>query len=413
MIFKIFKFWAPFVLLTLIAGSVAYSQKQISLGKAFELSRMNNLKLRSDAMLVRYQNALVNTANLMSPTQLLLEGGQFNSTFFDTGFGISQAFNMPQVYQRRKEVNHQMVRTSEYYHKLSETEIRKQLELVFMEFSYLKAKEKIILFQDSLYSSFLEKATLRWRNGDTDILEKATASQQKMNVVMQLATIQKMQEMIVLELGLLINDDSGYVPLLEDFKILPYNIFYDSISVLKHPALRLALQEVETAGSIINSEKTALLPGFNVGYRNVSIRGTGADNLVYKGSDRFSSFQIGISIPIFRQGTNALIQAARVMQDVKRTAFESKKAEISNEIQQKYLWYTQSMAQVRQYETNALPNAALIRNLSEKQFASGQINYLEYVMLLNQTIAIESEYLELVKNTNKHIIDLFYLTSNY
>ncbi len=74
--------------------------------------------------------------------------------------------------------------------------------------------------------------------------------------------------------------------------------------------------------------------------------------------------------------------------------------------------YNQTLTQIGQYEQKALPNAALIRSVSEKQFSNGQINYLEYVMLTNQAINIESEYLELKRNINMYIIELHYLTAN-
>ena len=101
------------------------------------------------------------------------------------------------------------------------------------------------------------------------------------------------------------------------------------------------------------------------------------------------------------------------MEEVKANIYEAKKSEISAQIQEKYVLYNATMAQLEQNEKSALPNARLIRIVSEQQFSSGQINYLEYVMLTNQAINIESEYIELKRNLNSHIIHLNYLTSNY
>ena len=145
----------------------------------------------------------------------------------------------------------------------------------------------------------------------------------------------------------------------------------------------------------------------------MSIRGTGAENVVYQGGDRFSSFQVGVGIPVFRKGIKASIHSAQRLEEVKADIYEAKKSEISALIQQKYVLYNASMGQMENYEKSALPNAGLIRSVSEKQFGNGQINYLEYVMLTNQAITIESEYLELKRNLNMYIIDLHYLTTNY
>ena len=175
----------------------------------------------------------------------------------------------------------------------------------------------------------------------------------------------------------------------------------------------MAAQEITTARAMTQAEKTALWPELSAGYRNVSIRGTGADNVVYQGGDRFSSFQVGVGIPILQKGIKASIHSAQMMEEVKANMYEAKKSEINVQIQEKYVLYNATMAQLEQYEKSALPNARLIRSVSEQQFSSGQINYLEYVMLTNQAINIESEYIELKRNLNSHIIHLNYLTSNY
>jgi cobalt-zinc-cadmium resistance protein CzcA len=387
-------------------------QEVINLDKAVEISKANNARLRSDAGLVKYQQALVNTAYNFAPTQINAELGQFNSAYFDTGLGFSQTFSLPKVYQRRAAAYQQQVKTAEYYLKLSEAEISQQLDQIFMEYNYLTAKENLLKNQDSLYNAFVQKSLLRWQKGETDVLEKTTAEQQKLNISNQLSMIGRMKEYVVLQLQWYLNDGRKYVPQTDGFSILKYSIFFDSLSLQKHPVLQMAAQEITTARAMTQAEKTALWPELSAGYRNVSIRGTGADNVVYQGGDRFSSFQVGVGIPILQKGIKASIHSAQMMEEVKANMYEAKKSEINVQIQEKYVLYNATMAQLEQYEKSALPNARLIRSVSEQQFSSGQINYLEYVMLTNQAINIESEYLEQKRNLNSHIINLYYLTSN-
>ena len=182
------------------------------------------------------------------------------------------------------------------------------------------------------------------------------------------------------------------------------------MAVLNHPILQLAEQEVTASKLMTNIEKSALLPGFNAGYRNISIRGVGADNLSYSGGDRFSSFQAGISIPIFRKGIQSSIQAAQMMENIKSADYDAKKAELFNKIHQAFILYRETAAQVEKYEQQGLANAGLIRSVAEKQFSTGEINYLEYVTLLHQAITIEHEYVELIKKANEYIIEIQYLT---
>jgi len=409
----IFKTRYIFVIHSLFLLSSLYSQEVISLERAIQIADQNNMKLRSDALMVKYQKALVNTAYNIATTQINAELGQFNSSYFDTGFGISQTFSLPQVYRRRLEAKKQQVQMADYYLKISEADIRQQVYQIFQEYSYLTAKEKLLTYQDSLFTVFVEKTSARLRKGESDILENTTATQQKINISNQLAMVSGLKEYFILELEWLLNDGNVYVPENTNFNVLKYNIFYDSLSILKHPEIQASVQEINAARSVTIAEKTALLPEFTVGYKNLSIRGIGSDDRLYNGGDRFSSFQLGIGIPIFRRAIHSSIQASKIMEEIKSGLYTSKVTELRTKISQKYAFYNQTLTRLLQYEQKALANAIVIRDVSEKQFSNGEINYLEYVILTNQATMIEMEYLELMRNLNMTIIDLHFLTNNY
>jgi cobalt-zinc-cadmium resistance protein CzcA len=63
------------------------------------------------------------------------------------------------------------------------------------------------------------------------------------------------------------------------------------------------------------------------------------------------------------------------------------------------------------FETKTLSNAQLIIETANKQFANGEINYLEWVMLTNQAILIKNEYLNSVNNLNESVIQILYLSN--
>ena len=106
------------------------AQELINKDEAIKIAITNNGKVRTEAKKVGYQNALVNTAYSFEPTQVTAEMGQFNSTYFDTGLGISQSFNLPQVYKKRANAQRQQVKTAEAYLRMSEAELRQQLSLI-------------------------------------------------------------------------------------------------------------------------------------------------------------------------------------------------------------------------------------------------------------------------------------------
>lgn len=69
------------------------------------------------------------------------------------------------------------------------------------------------------------------------------------------------------------------------------------------------------------------------------------------------------------------------------------------------------MQTVKYFEETALKNADLIAKTANQQFANGDINYLEWTMLINNAISIQSGYADALKNLNQSIIQLTYLTS--
>lgn len=102
-----------------------------------------------------------------------------------------------------------------------------------------------------------------------------------------------------------------------------------------------------------------------------------------------------------------------MMEEIKVEEYEDQKLYVDARIRQQYVLYAETMDQLMVYEQKALPNSRTIRAVSENQFSNGQINYLEYVMLMQQSFMIESEYLELTRNLNKYSINLKYLTGNH
>ena len=61
------------------------------------------------------------------------------------------------------------------------------------------------------------------------------------------------------------------------------------------------------------------------------------------------------------------------------------------------------------YEKEALKNVDVILTTANKKFINGDINYLEWVMLINQNTEIQSNYLEAVRQLNNAIVQLNYV----
>lgn len=76
--------------------------------------------------------------------------------------------------------------------------------------------------------------------------------------------------------------------------------------------------------------------------------------------------------------------------------------------------YQNLLASVEYFENYALQNANILVQTIDTQLKKGDINYLEWVMIMNQTITVQNDYLNAVKELNDSIIEINYLNStNY
>ena len=382
----------------------------ISLDASEALALHHNGKINNSRMKVAIASENQKTSAEWKPTEFAIEAGQINSVFFDTRLGIAQSLLLPKVNKSRKELLKRESSLMNGFLALNETDLKKALALCFNKHVYYTAKEKMLAQQDSLYNVFIERAKNRLKEGESDALEQYAIVQQKNALMYQLETIRQEAAINIEEFNYLINDTLVYIPALMTFKM--DDIFLVNPPVLKsnHEAMIIAENEIKVAESQTDVMKTRLLPEFRIGYNNGSIRGTGADNLTYNASQRFNTVQLGIGIPLFRKGLTSSIKVAEMNQSLKREELELTKSQLELQLKETFLKYESNKRLLQYYEERSLKDVAQIKNTLAEQYKNGSINYLDYVLLVNQSIGIEGEYIDLVKNINEQIIEINYLS---
>jgi cobalt-zinc-cadmium resistance protein CzcA len=290
---------------------------------------------------------------------------------------------------------------------LKEVDLKRQVSQVYYMLTYLQQKKTLLQQNDSLYGEFLNKANLRFKAGESNILEKTTAETQRGQIALQLNLLNADLDLLQAQFQLLLNTTTYLVPQAGDFKMSRLEMI-DTATVSQHPAIQLLQQQKQISIRNTQLEKSRLLPDLTFAYNNMSMRGTGADNLSYDGSTRFQSGQIGLGIPLFYGSQKARINASKFIQKITETNYLAGLQQFNTEYQRAITQYLNFARSVDYYEQTGLTNATLITDTANKQFANGGINYLEWVMLTNQAISLRNEYLIAVNNLNESIIQLNY-----
>ncbi len=387
----------------LLICTLSNAQSKISLENAIEIALKNNNSIKNEKLKADFTKALIATYSESPKANIFGEFGQINSNENDTKFGIAQSFAFPMVYNRQKKLLTEEYNAKVLNSNLKEWEIKKMVTHLFYNYLILKKQEKLLQKTDSLYSKFYEKAVLRLQKGESNILEKTTAETQKNNILMQLKQIQTTIELSKIEFQLLLNSTENSEPFAEKFKI---ECKIDSLTVENNPTIKIFLQQKKLISTETALQKSKLLPEINLGYNNNSFKGIGLDD-----SKRFHSAQIGLGIPLFGGSQKAKIKASKIAEKIAENDYQTQVLYLKSEYKKLLSQYKSNIELVNYFEENGNKNAKIIIETANKQFINGEINYLDFVMLVNQSISIQNAYIESVKSLNETVISLNYLNS--
>ncbi|MGZ3862141.1 MAG: CusA/CzcA family heavy metal efflux RND transporter [Bacteroidia bacterium] len=398
------------VLLLCSVVSLTNAQNTIGIQAAIDTALKNNMSVKNERLKAQYQQKLIKSAASVPQTNVIGEYGQINSSYADNRFGVAQSFNFPSVYANQKSLFNEEWKTAVLNTALKESDLRKMVREVFYVFLYLKEKEKLLLRNDSVYEAFLKKAELRFSSGESNVLEKATVETQRGNIAMQLKRLVQDLSITQMQFNLLLNSGQAFIPYEASPKLAPA-LIADSSLINQHPSLKIMEEQKRIAYLNRKLEKSKLLPDLQVGYYNMTMKGYGADNILYNYSNRFQSVQVGVGIPLFFSAQKSKIEAGKIRQHIAENSYLQENSLLQTRFKSALKQYEASLATTNYYESTALKNARLISETANKQFASGDIGYLEWVVLTNQAIGIQSDYLDALKAQNETVIELNYLLS--
>lgn len=400
---------AVFIFLSLTTVS-AMAQTGITLPAAIDSVLKNNSAIRNEKLKAEYQQKLIASSHTIPKTGITAEAGQINGAYTDTRLGITQSFSFPTVYSNQKKLFTEEWKTAVLNVSLKEAEIRKLVSQIYYSILVLQQKRELLVKADSNYASFLQKAALRLSAGESNILEKTTAENQRGNIYLQVKAIEEEISLAKLQFQLLLNTATAFEPATETAK-MKEPVMAEMVTIEGHPLLNVLQQQKESAKANTVLEKSRLLPDLNIGFGNMSMKGMGPDNVTYSSSTRFSTASIGVGIPVFAGSQKARINAAKAYERISDNNYLQQQQLLETQYRSAWTQYRANLQTVGYYEKTAVPNAALIITTANKQFTNGEINYLDWVMLTNQATAIQNNYLDAIKLLNESIISINYLLS--
>ncbi|MCC6461786.1 MAG: efflux RND transporter permease subunit, partial [Saprospiraceae bacterium] len=399
---------ATLVLLLLLAnaGLAQPALQPISLPEALALAQAQNPGLAAVQLNEQYAEKLKGSWRNIDNTGFALELGQFNSRAFDNKIGVSQNLRFPRVYKAQHGQLNEQALAAQAQTSQSKRTLKTEISRLFFEYTWLVEKEKLLREADSLYRIFENKATLRLQRGESNVLEKTTAQLQRQQISNQLALLRQDLDIAAQQFNLLLGPGQACRPK-ADVPQLPLPAVVDTAGPGALPLLRWQQHQVEAARWAVAIEKAQLLPSLTVGLSSQSIIGyqkVGQEERYFNGWQRFTSFGVGASVPLFTRAQKARIAASELLVAQQQTELDwleqrtrAERSTARRQVQK----YVESL---RFYQTEALPNARAIVSAADRQFAAGEIDYLQWVMLVNQSFELIGQFLDEQHRYNQAVL---------
>lgn len=412
----------PAMLLVLFLGGSLMARAQvpattgsnINLQTALNAALTVNPNIQVGNLGINYQQALKGAARDIGKTNINLTFGQYNSPVpYDNNITISQNIPNPVYLKRLTELADASIDANRLQLIVYKKQITYQVKGLYYRLMYQIEQRRLNDTLISLYQNIMRAAEIRFKAGETNILETYNA-----NTLLQEAMAQRRQweEQIsanMAQLNRFTNDftTTGIQDTVLREKAVVLQI--DSSLLDNNPELNVLRSQVAIASKEIKVERSRLLPDFSLGYFNQSLVGTYTNDGVsktYEVGNRFQGIQAGIAIPIFSRPQKARIRAAEINQQ-RREA----------EVQAFYFGLHQRGAlllsdlrrlaiQIEYYRKTALPLAELLIRTSQRAFQVGEMDYYQLTQSLNNANNVRRQYIEVLNQYNQAAIELELIT---
>ncbi|MDX1349723.1 MAG: CusA/CzcA family heavy metal efflux RND transporter, partial [Putridiphycobacter sp.] len=388
--------------LVMVLGLSSITQAQstaISLDEAINISIASNQSLQAARNQIEMRKEAEGTAFAIDKTEIYYNFDQNNIAPNDLPlnvWGIGQAIKFPSFYTAQKKLLKQASTLSEQNYLITEQIIKKEVSKAYYTVAHWQEMVDNYTYMDSIYNSFLLAAQKRFKVGETNQLELllAESKQQEVNLLKKQSELNYQKAM--LQFNKWIQSDTVFTidqSTIENAAVQP-------LDTVNNASLNYLNQAIAFSEEQVKLNKQNLLPDINVGVFQ------GANNGLTP--NRYYGLQAGLAIPLFYGNDKAKIQASRTEVLIKQNEFDNHATLlIANyrSLVSEMKGYKQGIDYYQSFGAD-LFNQTL--STAKKSYQAGDIDYLQYVTLLDHANAIKLNYLQ-----NSFFYNLTIIEANY
>lgn len=393
----------------------AQEVKPMSVQECIKRALQDNLKSKISNLEIQQSKSLEKTGWDIDKTNVLLTQDPTSGGNIDNSLSIAQTISFPTVYTTHTKVLRQQTALSEKSASVTRVELIKDVKLAYYNLLYAIERHRLLSFQDSIYANFAERATVRYQTGETSNLEKLSAINRSKEV--QLLKQQAEADLLIYqqELQKLLNTSEVIIPQDTGLPKLTLDLLPDTSAIAQNPLLNFHRQKTNVTASQLKLEKNKFMPDLTVGFNRQALLSAynPADiTRSYFPGTRSGGFEVGLAIPLFFNGQQGRIQAAKINN-------EKSYAELQNTSNILRSTYNQQLQQLQKlqntllyFETSGLQQADELLSIAAFAYSKGEIGYVEFIQNTSQAVQSKLLYIDTVNNYNQTIINIEYITGS-
>ena len=383
----------------LLACTTTFAQQKITLEKAIELAKSNNIDLKIADKEIERQTVLKKTAFQPEPLQVQYQGGQFNSVDFDHNVSIQQFFPIGNITKANRQLQEELVKLAEKRKALSSYEIEKAVTLAYYQYLYGVSIQKLNSELNDIYTKFLKNAELRFQTGESGNIEVISAKAKVKEIETQKAQLEYDLAIYQKQLQFFVQTDENIVP--DDQTSLQYAMLKEEGNSKAEGLMTdFYQQQISVYQKEARTYKAMRTPKVGLGYFTQTIN---TESL-------FQGFTAGLQIPLFGGVNTAKAQAASISISQSQLALDKNKLTLNLQKQELQNNFEKQKKALDYYQKEGLQYADQIITTAQKGYANGDMSYWAYISFLNQAIDIKKQYTEATHNFNQSAIELQFPT---
>ena len=376
----------------------------ITIEQAIDLAKKNYPSLKESQAFIEREQAMKGTSFDLGNTQIFTGKEEIGNNLpgVQTTIGLQQqnidllsGFSKSKFYKQR-------VLLGEKFYALSEQQLVRNVMQAYDQINYNKAQLRFAEQLDSVYNNFKTAAELRFDTGETGRLEFIAASSeyQQIQVLRQQAydDIEIAKRALKQYLGI----DQEIETVGGTYEPLNYMSVLDSKSLANNPLLQYSMQNAEVSKANVGVEKSQFLPKFNLTYGRQIVDDVSG----------FNTYQAGISIPLWFFPQKARVKAAKADAMVAENQYLEQKAITESRVSQLLKSLEKTQKTLNYYQEGALLLAEEQISTAELASKEGEIDYVNYITILNSAIRIKQNHLQFINQYNQQAIELQYQLGN-